>query len=166
MNKLIRFSSGLLCLGVLGGVMLASDLACPPRWDPGKRASLPEELEREANLQQSIEALRRQRQAKRQVAQEVMAQRRSLAQAIAQFQALDRDWPEGRLRFQTPEDFGMSEYEWDGWSVIYWVRQVLTDRPGEATKVVGRLEKELQELLQARKKRHPAPADPRTEGSR
>ena len=166
MNKLIRFSFGLLCLGVLGGVILASDLACPLRWNGGKRASLADERGREAKLLQSFEALRRQRQAKRQVAQEVMAQRRSLAQAIAQFQALDRDWPEGRLRFQTPQDFGMSEYEWDGRSVIYFVRQVLADRPGEATKIVGCLEKELHELLQARKKRHPAPADPRTEGSR
>jgi hypothetical protein len=166
MNKLIRFTFGLLCLGVLGGVMLASDLACPTRWDPGKRPSLPEELEREANLQQSIEALRRQRQAKRQVAQEVMAQRRSLAQAIEQFQAFDRDWPEGRLRFQTPKDFGMSEYEWDGRSVIYFVQQVLADRPDEAAEVVGRLEKELQELLAKRKKRHPAPAEPRTERRR
>jgi hypothetical protein len=95
MNQLIRFSSGLLCLGVLGGVILASDLACPPRWVGGQRPSLPEELEREAKLQQSLEALRRQREAKRQVAQEVMARRRSLAQAIAQFRALDRDWPEG-----------------------------------------------------------------------
>ena len=166
MNKLIRFTFGLLCLGVLGGVMLASDLACPPRWEPGQRPSLPEELEREAKLRESIEALRRQRQAKRQVAQEVMAQRRSLAQAIAQFQALDRDWPEGRLRFQKPQDFGMSEEEWDGRSVIYWVQQVLAERPDEAAKVVGRLEKELQELLANGKKRCPAPAHPRTEQSR
>jgi hypothetical protein len=162
MNKLIRFTFGWLCLGVLAGVILASDLACPLRWDGGKSPSLAEERGREANLKESFEALRRQRQAKRQVAQEVMAQRRSLAQAIEQFQALDQDWPEGRLRFQTPQDFGMSEEQWVGRSVIYYVKQVLADRPGEAAKVVGRLEKELQELLAARKKRRPAPA----EGSR
>jgi hypothetical protein len=166
MKKLIRLTFGLLCLGVLAMGITVSHHACPSHWDGGKRASLAEELGREANLKESFEVLRRQRQAKRQVAQEVIAQRRSLAQAIEQFRALDRDWPEGRLRFQTPQDFGMSEYEWDGRSVIYFVRQVLADRPGEATKVVGCLEKELHELLQARKKRHPAPADPRTEGSR
>jgi hypothetical protein len=166
MNQLIRFTFGLLCLGVLVLGMVVSHLGCPLRWNGGKRASLAEERGREAKLQQSFEALRRQRQAKRQVAQEVMAQRRSLAQAIAQFQALDRDWPEGRLRFQTPEDFGMSEYEWDGRSVIYWVRQVLAERPDEAAKVAGRLEKELHELLANRKKRHPAPVDPPTKRCR
>jgi hypothetical protein len=56
----------------------------------------------------------------------------------------------------------MSEDELDGRSVIDQVRQVLADRPDKAAAVAGRLEKELQELLADRKKRHPAPA----EGSR
>jgi hypothetical protein len=166
MNKLIRLTSGFLCLGLLALGIGVSHLACPLRWDGGKSPSLAEERGRDVKLKESFEALRRHREAKRQVAEEVMAQRRSLAQAIAQFQALDQDWPEGRLRFQTPKDFGMSEYEWDGRSVIYFVQQVLADRPDEAVEVVGRLEKELQELLEARKKRRPAPADPRTEQSR
>jgi len=166
MNQLIRLTFGLLCLGLLALGITVSHLACPLRWDGDNRPSITEQRGREEKLKQLHDATRRREQAKWQVAQEVIARRRNLAEAIEQFQALDRDWPEGRLRFQTPEDFGMSEYEWDGWSVIYWVRQVLTDRPGEATKVVGCLEKELHELLQARKKRHPAPADPRTEGSR
>ena len=166
MNNLIRLTFGFLCLGVLAFGICVSHLGCPLRWDSGKSPSLAEERGREAKLQQSFEALRRQRQAKRQVAQEVMARRRSLAQAIAQFQALDRDWPEGRLRFQKPQDFGMSEEEWDGRSVIYFVQQVLAERPDEAAKVVGRLEKELQELLAKRKKRHPAPVEPPTKRCR
>jgi len=166
MNQLLRLTSGFLCLGLLVLGITISQLACPLRWNGGQSPSLAEESGREAELQQSFEALRRQRQAKRQVAREVMAQRRSLAQAIEQFQALDRDWPEGRLRFQTPQDFGMSEYEWDGRSVIYFVQQVLADRPGEAAKVVSRLEKELHELLAARKKHHPAPAEAPTKQRR
>jgi hypothetical protein len=166
MNQLIRPAFGFLCLGLLALGITVSQLACPLRWNGGKRPSLAEESGREAEMKQAFEALRRQREAKRQVAQEVIARRRSLAEAIEQFRILDRQWPEGRLRFQTPKDFGMSEYEWDGRSVIYWVRQVLADRPDEAVEVVGRLEKELQELLEARKKRRPAPADPRTEQSR
>ena len=166
MNQLIRFSSGLLCLGLLVLGIGVSHLGCPLRWDGRKRASLAEERGREAKLQQSFEALRRQRQAKRQVAQEVIAQRRSLAQAIEQFRAFDQDWPEGRLRFQKPQDFGMSEEEWDGRSVIYWVQQVLAERPDEAAKVAGRLEKELHELLAKRKKRHPAPVEPPTKRCR
>ena len=162
MNQLLRPAFGFVCLGLLALGITISQLACPLRWNGGQSPSLAEESGREAELQQSFEALRRQRQAKRQVAQEVMAQRRSLAEAIAQFQALDRDWPEGRLRFQKPQDFGMSEEEWDGRSVIYWVQQVLAERPDEAAKVAGRLEKELHELLAKRKKRHPAPVEPPT----
>jgi hypothetical protein len=60
----------------------------------------------------------------------------------------------------------MSEDELDGRAVIAQVRQVLADRPDEAAAVAGRLEKELHELLADRKKRHLAPADPRTEQSR
>ena len=166
MNQLLRLTSGLLCLGLLVLGITISQLACPLRWNGGQSPSLAEESGREAELQQSFEALRRQRQAKRQVAQEVMARRRSLAEAIEQFRAFDQDWPEGRLRFQKPQDFGMSEEEWDGRSVIYWVQQVLAERPDEAAKVAGRLEKELQELLAKRKKRHPAPVEPPTKRCR
>ena len=94
MNKLIRFSSGLLRLGVLGGVMLASDLACPPHWVGGQRPSLPDERGREAKLREMHEATHRRREAKRQVAEEVIAQRQTLAEAIEQFRILDRQWPE------------------------------------------------------------------------
>ena len=162
MNQLIRPAFGFVCLGLLVLGITISQLACPLRWNGGKRASLADERGREAKLLQSFEALRRHREAKRQVAQEVMAQRRSLAQAIEQFRAFDQDWPEGRLRFQKPQDFGMSEEEWDGRSVIYFVQQVLAERPDEAAKVAGRLEKELHELLAKRKKRHPAPVEPPT----
>jgi hypothetical protein len=55
----------------------------------------------------------------------------------------------------------MSEDEWDGRTVIDQVRQVLADRPDEAAAVVGRLEKELQQLLAEREKRPPAPAEGR-----
>ena len=166
MNQLLRLTSGFLCLGLLVLGITISQLACPLRWNGGQSPSLAEESGREAELQQSFEALRRQRQAKRQVAEEVMAQRRSLAQAIEQFRALDREWPELRSALPTPEELGLSAEEEGGRDVLYFVQQVLADRPGEAAKVVSRLEKELQELLAKRKKRHPAPADPRTEQGR
>ena len=111
MNKLIRLTSGFLCLGLLVLGITISQLACPLRWNGGKRASLADERGREAKLLQSFEALRRHREAKRQVAQEVMAQRRSLAQAIEQFQALDREWPELPSNPQTPEELGISAEE-------------------------------------------------------
>jgi hypothetical protein len=164
MNQLIRFSSGFLCLGVLGGVILASDLACPPRWD-GNRPSLAEERRREEKLREMHEATHRRLQAKREVVEEVIARRRSLTEAIEQFRSLDRQWPECPPG-PTLEALGISEDELDGLGVLDYVKRVLADRPDEAVKVAGRLEKELKELLAARKKRRPAPADPRRERRR
>ena len=92
------------------------------------------------------------------MAEEVIARRRSLAEAIERFRALDREWPENHSGPRTPEDFGMSQDEWDGRAVLDYVRRVLADRPGEAAAVADRLEKELQQLLAERKKRLPAPA--------
>jgi hypothetical protein len=160
MNKLIRLTSGFLCLDLLALGIAFSDLACPPRWD-GNNPSLAEERGREEKLQQMHEATRHRLEAKRQVAQEVIAQRQTLAQAIEEFRTLDRQWPECPPE-PTLEALGISEDELDGLCVLHYVRGVLADHPDEAAEVVGRLEKELQELLEARKKRHPAPA----EGSR
>ena len=170
MGKFIRLAAGVCCLGVVALGVVVFDPAClptfPPRWDPDNRASLAEEVARNERLDEQEAALRRQRQAKRTVAAEVLARRRSLAEAIEQFRALDREWPENHRGPRTPEDFGMSQDEWDGRAVLDYVRRVLTDRPAEAAAVADRLEKELQELLADRKKRPPAPADPRTERSR
>jgi hypothetical protein len=85
---------------------------------------------------------------------------------MGQFRDLDRQWPDLRSRIKKPEDLWMSEDEWDGRAVIDQVRQVLADRPDEAAAVAGRLETELQQLLAERKKRPPAPVDPRTDRSR
>jgi hypothetical protein len=74
---------------------------------------------------------------------------------------LDRQWPDLRSEIKRPEDLWMSEDEWDGRAVIDQVRQVLAGRPDEADAAAGRLEKELQQLLADRKKRSPAPAEPR-----
>ena len=167
MTNFLRLSAGFLCLGVLALGVVLFDPSClstfPHRWDPDKKASLAEEIVRNEKLDQQEAALHRQRQAKRRVAEEVLARRRSLAEAIAQFRALDREWPELRSAPQTPEELGMSADEWAGRDVLYFVQLVLADRPDEAATVAGRLEKELQQLLAERKKRLPAPAEQRTE---
>jgi hypothetical protein len=162
MNHLIRLTSGLLCLGVLAVGIMVSHLGCPLRWDGDNRPSIAEVRGREERLKQRHDAWRRRLEAKRQVAEEVIAQRRSLAEAIEQIRALDRQWPQFRSPPQAPSQLGMSEDEFIGRNILAFVQEVLTDRPAEAAKVAGRLEKELQELLAARKKRRPAPA----EGSR
>ena len=95
-----------------------------------------------------------------------IARRCSLAEAIAQFRALDEQWPRSRPQMQMPRGLTMPEEEWDGQNVLSAVQQVLADRPDEATAVVDRLEKELRQLLAERNKLGPAPAEPRTEQRR
>jgi hypothetical protein len=164
MGKFLRLAAGACCLGVLALCAVALDPACPlifpPRWDSAESPSLAEVIGRDEQLEQRKEAIRRRREAKEQVAEEVIARRQSLAEAIEQFRALDRQWPPSHpwLRYQTPEDLGMSEDEWDGRNVLDFVRLILAGRPGEAAAVVGRLEKQLQQLLTDHKKPRPASA--------
>ena len=134
----------------------------PPRWGPNDGASMAEEVARNEQLNEQYAALRRQRQAKRLVAAEVIAGRRGLAKAVEEFRGLDREWPEFGPPPQWAAQVGMSADEGAGRTVLYFVRLVLADRPDEAAAVVGRLEKELQKLLAERKKHPPASA----EGSR
>jgi hypothetical protein len=170
MSKLMRIAAGVLCLGVLALGVMYFDPACPltypTPWDPDRRNSIAEELTRKEHLRQLQEASFCRLEAKWQIAQEVIARRRSLAEAMEQFRDLDRQWPDVRSQTKKPEGLWMSEDEWDGRAVIAQVRQVFADRPDEAAGVADRLEKELQELLAQRKTRPPAPADPRPGGSR
>ena len=163
MSRFLRLAAGVLCVGVLALGVVHFDPAClinfPHGWDPDKRASLAEEVARNEQLDQREAAIRRRREAKRHVAAEVIAGRRSLAEAVEEFRELDREWPENHSGPRTPEDFGMSEDESDGWAVIHQVRQVPTDRPEEAAAAAERLEKELQQLRAERKTRRPEPAE-------
>jgi hypothetical protein len=166
MSKLLRFAAGVLCIVVLALGVVFFDPSClltyPAPWDPDRRDSMAEMLARSEQLKQLHEASYRRLGAKWQIAREVIAGRRSLAEAMGLFQDLDRQWPDIRTGMKKPEDLWMSEDEWDGRAVIEQVRQVLADRPDEAAAVAGRLEKEFQKLLSEQKKRPPTPA----EGSR
>jgi hypothetical protein len=153
----------MLCIGVLALGVVFFDPSClltyPAPWDPDRRDSMAETLARGEQLKQLREASYRRFGAKWQIAQEVIAGRRSLAEAMGQFRELDRQWPDLRAKIKKPEDLWMTEDKWDGRAVIEQVRQVLADRPDEAAAVAGRLEKELQQLLADRKKHSPAPAE-------
>jgi len=163
MSKCIRVAAGTLCLGVLALGVVVFDPAClltfPHRGDPDKKASLAEESARKEQLNQQEAVLRRQRQAKRRVAAEIITRRRSRAEAIEQFRARDQEWPELPSALPTLKELGISADEWGGWDVLYFVQLVLADRPDEAAAVAERLEKELQQLLVEQKKRPPAPAE-------
>jgi hypothetical protein len=171
MGKFLRLAAGACCLGALALGAVALGPACPhtfpPRWDSARGPSLAEAIGRHEQLDRWKEAMRDRRKVKELVAAEVIARRVSLVEAIAQFQDLEREWPPRVwLPHQTPEDFGMSEDEWDGREVVRFVRLVLADRPDEADAVAGRLEKELRQLLAEREKRRLGPMDSRTEQGR
>jgi hypothetical protein len=170
MGKFLRVAAVACCLGLLALGVVYFDPACPltypALWDPGRTDSLAEQLARQEQLSQLHEASFRRLEAKWQIAQEVIARRRSLVEAIEQFRDLDRQWPDIRAGAEMHRFAWMSEDEWDGRAVIEQVRQVLAGRPDEAAAAAGRLEKELRELLAERRKRRLAPVDPRTERSR
>jgi hypothetical protein len=170
MAKLIRLAAGVCCLGILALGVVAFDPAClptfPPRRGPDDRASMADEVARGERLNELNAALQRLRQVKRRVAAEVIAGRRSLAEAVEQFLAMDRDWPDFGPPPLWTAQVGMSEDEGAGRAVLYFVQLVLADRPDEAAAVGDLLEKELQQLLAERTKRPPAPVEPRTERNR
>jgi hypothetical protein len=163
MSKFLQLAAGLLCLGVMVLGVVAFDFACLPTAPlPGDsyiRPPLAEAVARREQLRQMEEATLRRNETKRHVAAEVIARRRSLAEAIELFRALDREWPENPPWPHAPADHGRSQDEWDGRGVLDSVRQVLADRPDEAAVVIGRLEKELQQLLAERKTRRPETAE-------
>jgi hypothetical protein len=170
MCKFLRLAAGVCCLGVLALGVICVDPAClihfPPGCDPDSRVSVADEVARHEHLNQQEAALRRQRQAKRTVAAEVIARRRSLAEAIEEFRALDREWPKLGPPPHWPGVLGISAEEWSGRDVLYFVQLVLADRPDEAAAVADLLEKELRELVAEWSKRRLAPAEPRAERSR
>jgi hypothetical protein len=166
MGKFLRLAAVACCLGLLALGVVYFDPACPltypALWDPGRTDSLTDQITSREQLKQLREASFRRIEAKWRIAEEVIAGRRSLAEAIERFRDLDRQWPDIRAGAERHELLWMSEDEWDGRAVIEQVRQVLADRPDEAAAVAGRLEKKLQQLLAAKQKRPPAPAEPRT----
>jgi hypothetical protein len=100
MSTFIRLAAGALCLGVLALGAVTFDFTCPvtflPRWGSAKSASIAEAIDRNERLNQRKKAIRRRREAKEQVAKEVIDRRQSLAEDIEQFRALGREWPESR----------------------------------------------------------------------
>jgi hypothetical protein len=171
MSKLLQFAAGVLCVGVLALGFLAFNRACqrtyhPPE-EPGLRSTMADEVARREQLDQVEEALLRRAEAKRHLAEEVIAGRLSLAEAIEQLVALDRQWFELSTWIKQPEERLMSLQEWSGRELFRYVQFVLADHPDEAAVVIGRLKKELQQFLAERKKSPHSLASSRTEeGSR
>jgi hypothetical protein len=166
MSKYLPLATVLLCLASLALAVFVFDLAGLPDYLVlEKNAPQPtgaDIVARKAQPQKLEEALDRYpdyTEAK-QLAKEVIAGRRSLAEAIDEFRKLGLPWVSASYQEQMLKDLRMSEVEWRGRSVISFVRRVLDDRPDEAAAVTDRLKKELQQLLVERKKQNPRPAKP------
>jgi hypothetical protein len=159
MSKFIRLAACILCLGVLALAALSHKLL------PKRNASQQTLVELFASKEQ-IDKLEEEHnhylESKRRVAKEVIAGRRSLAEAIEEFRKLDEPWLSARDQERILKVLRMSEVEWRGRKVIFEARRVLADHPDEAAAVADRLEKELQHLLAGRKRLRAEPADPRS----
>jgi hypothetical protein len=166
MRKFLRLIAGLSCLGVLilGAVFLCSTGSHLPS-DAGKKKLL-EELQRDEQLIQGRETFQRYKRAKLQVAEEVIAGRLSLAEALEAFRRLAGQHFSNITKQHVLKERRMSEDEWLGSGLLDYVKDVLVDHPDESTAVVSRVQKELGELLADRKKRPAAPPEPRTERRR
>lgn len=169
MGKFLRVAALFGCLGVL----VLGTIALGPNgpllfsfWDcSAKRTSLVETIEQRERIDRIEEASFRRVNTKMHLAEEVIARRQSLAEAMKEFHALDQEWPQFDLRSAKALQ-GISDDEWDGQRVLFFVRFVLESRHDEGSAVLGHLEKELQELLADRKKRPAAPQPARIEPSR
>jgi hypothetical protein len=163
MSKFLPLAAGLSCVGVLVLSVIALDHPVPSRFVflgcTADRISPAEETGRSAQIDRAREAFSRRVQAREQIAEDVIAQRRSLAEAMKLFQDLDQDWPQLGPGSPVNQSLGLSEDEWYGRGVIRYVAWALFKHPDEAAAVVTRLENELQELLTDRTKRRPASAE-------
>jgi hypothetical protein len=164
MSKFFERVAGLTCLGVLlvlGAVILDSAGPLLPSFQAGadKEPIRPEQLKREEQLAADKATLQRSREAELQVAEELIAGRLSLAEAIEQFRALEQAWPQFAPYSEKAKLLWKSEDARLGDRVLWYVWQVLADTPDEQTAVCGYLNKELQELLASRQKRPAAPAE-------
>jgi hypothetical protein len=170
MRKFLSLATGIACLGLLALAVFAFNPALLPHNAPSqKNAFQPtwaEILERKEQLKQLEEELNRYWEAKRQVAKEVIAGKRSLAEAIEAFRKLDEPWLSASHQEQVLKELRMSEVEWRGRDVISLARRVLADRPDEAAAVTDHLERALQKLLADRKKIRSAPSEPWTQERR
>jgi hypothetical protein len=117
--------------------------------DPEDFRRLLQEVRRGEELQQALQTLLRREEAKEHIAQEVIAQRCSLREALARFQEADREYAEN-----TTVPSNVHEREWCDPKKHYRyitriIQRLLRDRPEEAA-VLRRLEKDYQQLRAGR----------------
>lgn len=121
---------------------------------------LSREIQRRENLKQLRIASHRRRDAWRRVVEEVIAQRWTLAEAMARLRTLDREWPDYSMAPPFDSSPGAEE-EKTYQKILSFVEEILRDRPDEVKAVAERLEREYR-MLQASHGWHSPEAPDRT----
>jgi hypothetical protein len=117
-------------------------------------ASLVEELERGQEIVQAKDTVERNWQTKLEVAEEVIAGRLSVAEALEQFRTLYRQQFPPVTRQSVMKERKMSEDEWLGDMFLYFVDQVLLERPDQ--KASTRIKQEVQQVVAERRQKRSA----------
>ena len=165
MGKFLRIAAVILVLGLLAVGVMIPDFLRSFRFPGDTKVPLEpmgEILAKQEQVNQGLKAFHRDKRAKLQVAEEVIAGRLSVAEALEAFRRLQGQRLPNIIKQDMLERWKVSEDEWLGMGVLYYVEQVLA----EAAAVVARLEQELQELLASRQKRPAAPVAKPIEPSR
>ncbi len=105
---------------------------------------------REAYLNEELEQSRgtifHRIDAREETARQLIAQRCSLRQALARFQALDGEWPEHFAELSRRHGRTWSDAEKNYQYLVALVKNLLDDQPEETAAALRRLEKEYQQL--------------------
>jgi hypothetical protein len=155
MNTIIRVWT----IGAVAGVFVVCVFGLPFACSP--EDSL-ESSRRKQQLDELHRAVEYRREAREQVVLELIAQRRTLVEAIQEFQELDHEWPDFSAAPPQKPAEGAQERKYQ--HIRELVEALLHDRPEELAKVLRRLEQDYQQLHAGRPT--PPPATERTEGSR
>jgi hypothetical protein len=127
--------------------------------------TLGQEVIRRERLDDGLRVVRSQQKAKQEVVRDLIAQRRTLKGATAQFILLSREWFDKNKNVK-PFPTQDSEEERAYQEIVTLVPYVLRGQPEEEAAVLSRLEKEQENLRVGRKCPTAVPADPKTERNR
>ncbi|HEY7427745.1 MAG TPA: hypothetical protein VH682_26175 [Gemmataceae bacterium] len=135
MNTFLRTASVAVVWGLLALLVLGLRYACNP-------ADWSAILQRREDLDQLEEATLRRGEARQRVVDEVIDGRRTLAEAIEEFQELDREWPDYS---EVIPAWAESRQEIRYRCILAMVKGSLRDRPEELSALLRRLEHEYQQ---------------------
>lgn len=158
MNILLRPAAAALALAGLSVCVFGLRWACDPAGLVGLREVM-RVVGRNEDLRRLERATLDRSKARRQVAQEVLARRCSLGEALARFVELEREWPD----YATPLTEVMrrawaSEEERQYRLLTNVVEELLAERPEEAAAALRRLEEDYRQLGAGRPSPSAAPA--------